>query len=185
MIKTYSIQFGVKTFPVKYTKSLRVYNKASFDRNLLRGFIDQVGQWKMPERDFADNAIFAIMDDGLNPLAVTDGQKLISIAAYAIVNGNAVNEIPAAYNSYYNKFIYLSWLAGNGNGGGVIVVRELMQIAESMNVPILLEAVNNSDTFYRKVGFVESSLKSRHYYWLPSGIEDDFDNDGILWTDID
>lgn len=164
---------------------MRVYNKNSINRDLMRTFIDQIGTWSLPHKDYADNALFAIMDDGLYPMAVLDKGQLISIAAYAIVNGNAVNEIPVAYNSYYNKFIYLSWLAGKGKGGGVIVVRELMQIAEALNVPILLEAVNNSDTFYRKVGFIESSLKSSYYYWLPSGIEDDFDNDGILWTDID
>lgn len=184
MLTTY-VTISKKSFPVKHTKSLRVYNKSNLSREIMRDFISQIASWPNPEQHYADEALFDITDGTFLPMAVTDGNELIAIAAYGIVNGNAYNEIPVVYNPHYTKFIYLSWIAGKGKGGGAIIIKELMQIAESINAPILLEAVNNSDAFYIRADFEKSPLRKGYYYWIPSRVENDFLDDSTLWTDID
>ncbi len=163
-------------YSLKYIKSIQVLSEdmaTGYIDSQFNDIIDRVGQfseggtWGNDSYRYLKNAI----TEGRVEFAVAiNSDELLSVGAFSIegIDHFIMSKMPEQFPRV-EKFLYLKWLTGNGKGGGVAVIHELMQIAESAGLMLFLNATTSSKSFYESVGF-EKSLDPAYYYWLPSSI---------------
>lgn len=91
----------------------------------------------------------------------------MAVGAFSIegVDNYIMSKMPDGFPRV-EKCLYLKWLTGNGKGGGVAIIKELMKVADSLGVMIFLNATTSSKSFYAANGF-KKSLDPAYYYWIP------------------
>jgi hypothetical protein len=105
---------------------------------------------------------FAIVDDATN--------ELVAVASYDITTSipndivRFVSDETLARMSEYNKYIELRWLAEIGRGGGVAILKDIMQLAVVENAPVTVWASDMLGSFYKRNGFADEGNDRFIYY---------------------
>ncbi len=163
-------------YSLKYIKSIQVMSgdmAESYVDNIFNDIIGEVGQfskdgeWKSDSYRILKNAVTET--DGEYIVAI-NGNELLAVGVFKIEKMDAytMSKLPEDIPMMKN-FIHLKWLAGNGKGGGVTLINEIMQIAEAEGIILFLTSRLSSRGFYEMAGFSQS-VDNSYYYWLPSSI---------------
>lgn len=154
------------------TKAYHVLMENSVDDDLLEELAMQVYlDWRGVSQGYALDVIDEIRYRHLEPIIVLDDDNLVALAAFVEVKDQSPqNYIPDTFTPYYDSVFYVTYMAGNGKGGGGIILRELQQISEAEDSPLLVGAAAESPAFYDHMGFDQSDKDKHFWYWIPFSI---------------
>ena len=119
---------------------------------------------------------------GANLVASVDNHdKLVAIASYMTITSNLRlsmmsdvrrNRIPRQLSNIINDMgmVFIYSFAGNGKGGGRLIIEDLKRVAIEQELPLFLNSSEEARSFYTKMGFKRVST-SNHYYWIQNKSE--------------
>jgi hypothetical protein len=135
---------------------------------------NEVENWPENAQGYAYDA-FEEIAEGYDFYAIQDSEtdELVAVATYEILG-----ELPESFEKiewfntpyyhaidHFDEFVYLSQLAGIGRGGGVEIVKDIMQIGQINNAPVLVWSSSYATKFYERAGF--TPIGNYRYVFFP------------------